>query len=48
VGPPATTSHVELTAEQRADAGIPEALVRYAVGIENADDLISDLRQALE
>jgi cystathionine gamma-synthase len=48
IGPPATTSHVELTAEQRAEAGIPEGLVRYAVGIENAQDLIADLRQALD
>lgn len=48
VGPPSVTSHVELNAEQRAAAGIPEALVRYAVGIENADDLIADLSQALE
>jgi cystathionine gamma-synthase len=48
VGPPATTSHVELSAEQRAEAGIPESLVRYAVGIENGDDLIADLRAGLE
>ena len=48
VGPPATTSHVELTAEQRAAAGIPESLVRYSVGIENGDDLVADLRAALE
>ena len=47
VGPPATTSHVELTPAQRAAAGIPEALVRYSVGIENGDDLVADLRQAL-
>jgi cystathionine gamma-synthase len=47
VGPPAVTSHVELTPEQRAAAGIPESLVRYSAGIENADDLIADLRQAL-
>jgi cystathionine gamma-synthase len=47
VGPPAVTSHVELTAAQRAAAGIPESLVRYAVGIENANDLIADLEQAL-
>lgn len=47
VGPPALTSHVELTAEQRAAAGIPEGLVRYSVGIENAEDLISDLRAGL-
>lgn len=47
VGPPAVTSHVELSAEERAAAGIPEGLVRYSVGIENADDLIADLRSAL-
>jgi cystathionine gamma-synthase len=47
VGPPAATSHVECTAEERAAAGIPEGLVRYAVGIEDVDDLKSDLRQAL-
>ncbi len=47
VGPPAATSHVELNAEERAAAGIPEGLVRYSVGIENADDLIADLDQAL-
>lgn len=47
VGPPATTSHVELTPAQRAAAGIPESLVRYSVGIENGDDLVADLRGAL-
>jgi len=47
-GPPATTSHVELSARERANAGIPEGLVRYSVGIENVDDLVADLDQALE
>ncbi|MCP5281872.1 MAG: cystathionine gamma-synthase family protein [Rhodoferax sp.] len=47
VGPPRTTSHVELSAQERADAGIPEGLIRYSAGIENADDLIADLEQAL-
>lgn len=46
-GPPATTSHVECTREERAAMGIPEALIRYSVGIEETDDLIADLRQAL-
>ncbi len=46
-GPPATTSHVECTAEERAAMGIPEGLIRYSVGIEDADDLIADLAQAL-
>ncbi|RRB02470.1 cystathionine gamma-synthase family protein [Larkinella rosea] len=46
-GPPRTTSHVELTTEQRAQLGIPESLIRYSVGIENVEDLIGDLSQAL-
>ena len=46
-GPPATTSHVECTAEERAAMGIPEGLIRYSVGIEDAGDLIRDLEQAL-
>jgi cystathionine gamma-synthase len=48
VGPPATTSHVECTAEERAAMGISEALVRYSTGIEDPDDLIADLAQALD
>jgi cystathionine gamma-synthase len=47
VGPPATTSHVECTAEERARMGIPEGLIRYSTGIEDPDDLIADLDQAL-
>jgi cystathionine gamma-synthase len=47
-GPPRTTSHVEVTPEQRAALGIPESLIRYSVGIEGADDLIADLQQALD
>jgi cystathionine gamma-synthase len=46
-GPPATTSHVECTAEERAAMGIPESLIRYSVGIEDTADLIADLSQAL-
>ena len=47
VGPPMTTSHVECTPEERAQLGIPEGLVRYSAGIEDAEDLIADLDQAL-
>ena len=47
VGPPVTTSHVECSAEERAAAGIPEGLVRYSTGIEDIEDLIADLEQAL-
>ncbi len=46
-GVPATTSHVECTPEERAAMGIPEGLIRYSVGIEDAGDLIADLEQAL-
>ncbi|GAB2563643.1 cystathionine gamma-synthase family protein [Spirosoma aerophilum] len=46
-GPPRTTSHVELTEEQRRQLGIPESLIRYSVGIENVNDLLADLEQAL-
>ena len=43
----ATTSHVECSAEERARMGIPEGLIRYSTGIEDPDDLIADLEQAL-
>ena len=46
-GPPATTSHVECSAEERAALGIPEGLIRYSVGIEDTADLLEDLAQAL-
>ncbi|AQS56793.1 cystathionine gamma-synthase family protein [Novibacillus thermophilus] len=46
--PPRTSSHVENTLEERQAMGIPEGLIRYSVGIEDADDLIDDLKQALE
>jgi len=47
VGPPSTTSHVESSAREREEMGIPESLVRYSAGIEDVDDLISDLDGAL-
>lgn len=46
-GPPQTTSHVEASAEQRKLLGIPESLIRYSVGIENAEDLMDDLKAGL-
>jgi cystathionine gamma-synthase len=48
VGPPATTSHVECSAEERLAMGIPESLIRYSTGIENVEDLLADLEQALQ
>ena len=47
VAPPRTGSHVELTEQERAAMGIPEALVRYSAGIEDVGDLLADLDQAL-
>ena len=48
VGPPRTTSHVESSAEEREAMGIPESLIRYSVGIEETEDLIGDLKAALD
>jgi cystathionine gamma-synthase len=45
---PALMSFYELSTEERLQVGIKDSLVRYAVGIEDADDLIADLAQALE
>ena len=44
---PAATSHASLSNEERERAGIPEGLIRIAVGIESPADLIADLEQAL-
>ena len=44
---PASTTHGRLTDEQRAAAGIKEGLIRLAVGLEDADDLIRDLARGL-
>jgi len=45
---PATMSHASMPEEFREKVGITEGLVRLSVGLENIDDLIEDLRQALE
>ncbi len=45
---PASTTHRQLTDEQLKNAGISPTLIRYSCGIENAEDLIEDLKQALE
>ena len=44
---PALTSHAMISAEQRQKMGVTDQLIRLAVGIENADDLIADLEHAL-
>ena len=45
---PASTTHRQLSAEALKEAGIPENLMRLSVGIENADDIIADLDEALK
>jgi len=45
---PAIMSFYELTTEERLRIGIKDSLIRYAVGIEDAEDLIADLAQALD
>lgn len=44
---PATTTHSNLEADQRADLGITDGVLRLSAGIENPQDLITDLKQAL-
>ena len=46
--PPATTSHSELSPEERARLGITDGLLRLSVGIEAAEDIVADLAGALE
>ena len=45
---PASTTHRQLSDQQLIDAGIAPNMIRLSVGIEDVDDIIDDLRQALE
>ena len=45
---PATTTHQRLPDEQKVELGITPGLVRFSVGLEDADDLIADLKAALD
>ncbi len=45
---PANATHRQMSDEQLEAAGIPPTLIRYSCGIENADDLIEDIAQALD
>jgi cystathionine beta-lyase/cystathionine gamma-synthase len=47
ISEPRLTSHHRLTEEQRAKQGIPDGFVRLSCGIEDAEDIIADLEQAL-
>lgn len=45
---PASTTHRQLTDEQLLDCGITPEMVRMSIGIENVDDILADIRQALD
>jgi O-acetylhomoserine (thiol)-lyase len=45
---PASTTHQQLTREEQEAAGVTEDFIRLSIGIEDAEDLIEDLRQALD
>lgn len=45
---PASSTHREMSPARRRQAGISDGLVRFSIGIEDCDDLLNDLRQALE
>ena len=45
---PASMTHASMSPEDRRAAGFSDGLVRYSVGIEDVEDLIADLRQALD
>ena len=45
---PASTTHQQLSAEELEKSGVTPGLVRLSVGLEDADDLIADLKQAME
>jgi O-acetylhomoserine (thiol)-lyase len=45
---PASTTHQQLTAEQQSEAGVSGDFIRLSIGIENVDDVIADIDQALD
>ena len=45
---PATSTHRQMNEEQLREAGIPAGLVRLSCGLEDKEDLIADLSQALD
>jgi O-succinylhomoserine sulfhydrylase len=45
---PATTTHQRLTPEARAHLGITDGLVRLSIGLEDTDDLLEDITNALD
>jgi cystathionine beta-lyase/cystathionine gamma-synthase len=47
VSQPSKMTHTQMSAKERARTGIPDTLVRVSVGIEDAEDLVSDFERAL-
>ena len=47
-GHPASMTHASIPKQEREKTGVVDSLIRLSVGIEDADDLIADLKQALE
>jgi O-acetylhomoserine (thiol)-lyase len=45
---PASTTHQQLTDEEKQAAGVTDDMVRLSVGIEDADDIVADLDQAIK
>ena len=46
-GHPASMTHASIPKEEREKAGLKDSLIRLSVGIEDAEDLINDLKQAI-
>ena len=47
IGHPATMTHASIPKEEREKSGVVDSLIRLSVGVEDADDLVEDLKQAL-
>ncbi|MBO5252410.1 MAG: O-acetylhomoserine aminocarboxypropyltransferase/cysteine synthase, partial [Clostridia bacterium] len=45
---PASTTHRQLSDQQLEDAGVKPDLIRFSVGIENVEDILDDIKQAIE
>jgi O-acetylhomoserine (thiol)-lyase len=45
---PASTTHQQLSAQELKDAGVPAGLIRLSIGLEDTQDLINDLKEALD
>ena len=45
---PMKTSHAKMTVEERASIGVKDNLIRFSVGIEDVNDLITDIESAMK